>query len=395
MFSEISLSPNEIKRVQREVEFAERKIRKGYSREKILKGIRKTVFTQEEIFSIAKNRIKAREKFGELSKSLIFDDSGLRYSTPPTVAEYRAERLKTDKIADISCGVGSQLIFFARKSREAIGIEISRKRALMAYINLNSLGIENTSIIAGDALSDEVLNKIDADTVFSDPARPPEVEVRTMDGLEPHPEKVYEKYKKVTERIAFELPPQMPPERITISGEKEYTSLNFRLNRLALYCGELAEYDVSAVSLPSREKVTSEDDEVIPERTDNVEDLLHEVDYTVMKANLLPNLLGKLGIEARIFLDDGKRTVLTSSTTTDSEFLRDYAVELVCPFSVSRINQELKRLDGGKITLRFSVSPDEYWNLRKKIEDGLKGEKWFYLFRKGDYAIISSPRHSV
>jgi 16S rRNA G966 N2-methylase RsmD len=371
-------------------------IRKGYSKEKILKKLRpkRGVLSPEDIYEVARCRIKAKEKFGELADKLYFDEIGLRYSTPKIVAEYRADRLKCDTIADVSCGVGAQLIFFAMRCSKAYGVEIDRKRALFAKLNAKSLGLKNVEIIRGDALNGKIVEKIRADIVFSDPARPPEEEVRTLESLQPNPILIHEKYSRVTENIAFELPPQMPPERIPLEGEKEYTSLNFKLNRLALYMGGLAECEVSAISLPSRERITDLDESIKPEKTTKFESFLYEVDPTIMKAGLLPNLLGKLDFNARVIYSDKRRTLLSSDEVVNSAFLRRYSILNVVKFEISTIKNALKELNAAKVTLRFSLDPSEYWSVRKKLEEGLSGERWVYLFRIDEYAVIAEMEGS-
>ncbi len=380
--------------IDEEVERAVKLIKKGIQRDAILKRIRGfPPLTREDIFEIARAKIRAGEKFGELADRLFFDEEGLRYATPETVARYRAERLKCGVIADVSCGAGAQLVFFGFTCEKAYGVEIDRKRAFLAMLNAKELGLDNVEIIVGDALEDSTIKKVsDAEIIFSDPARPPDEKVRTMENLFPNPLKVYEKYIKVTPEMAFELPPQMPPERVraSLSGEKEYVSLNFRLNRMALYTGELAEHDVSAVSLPSGEKITSEDERLRLERGE-LKSFIYEVDYTVVKASLLENLAGKLGFDGSIAEQDGRRILLSSDQEYSSSFLRKYEVLDVAPFATSEINRRLKELGAKKVTLRFSLSPGEYWEVRKKMEEGLKGERWLYLFRIGDKGVIAEP----
>jgi hypothetical protein len=177
-----------------------------------------------------------------------------------------------------------------------------------------------------------------------------------------------------------------------MNGEKEYTSVDFKLNRLALYTGELKRCEISAISLPSGERITSEDEREDVESTEDVGDFVHEVDFTIMKSNLLPNLIGKYSLQLKLLYSDSRRTLLTSNSRTESNFIRDYIVECICNFSLSEINKELRRLNAKKVTLRFSISPEDYWSVRKKIEDKLSGEEWFYLFRIGDRAIISRKR---
>ncbi|RLG38966.1 MAG: SAM-dependent methyltransferase, partial [Candidatus Alkanophagales archaeon] len=232
----------------------------------------------------------------------------------------------------------------------------------------------------------------DAEVVFSDPSRPPGEKVRTIENLQPSPLKIVEKYRKTTENLAFELPPQMPPARVGrwLSGEKEYTSLNFQLNRLALYMGALAECKVSAVSLPSGERVTCEDATFMPKTAAKPRAFIYEVDPTVIKATLIKNLLGKLELEAEVLSEDKRRTLLTSDEEVSSAFLRQYKVLEFVDFGVEPVVKALKRLNAKKVTLRFSLPPSEYWNVRKRFEEGLSGgERWIHLFKIGDKALLA------
>ncbi len=371
------------------VDKAKSLIQEGLKKNQIVHKVKGEFLSPDDIYEVAKYRIKAKEKFGELADKLYFDEWGLRYSTPKSIAHYRAERLKCKTIADISCGVGAQLVFFAEVCDKAYGVEIDKKRALYARMNAEALGLNNVEVIEGDAFDSDVVNRLsDADVFFSDPSRPPEEKVRSVDKLEPNPLKVFEKYKDMGD-VAFELPPQMPPSRVPLEGEKEYTSLNFKLNRLALYTGNLAGNERSAVSILSKERVSSEDEEHIVGESGNIDSFLYEVDNTILKAELLSNLLGKLDFDAGLIQSSSRRTLLTADGEKDSAFLRKYDVLEVTEFDIRTIKDALKRLGAGKVTLRFSLDPSEYWSFRNTLEKGLKGEEWIYLFKIGDKAVIT------
>ena len=366
-------------------------IRRGYGRNTVLKGIKKTCFDRNMVFEIAKCRIKARKKFGELADKLFFDEEGLRYSTPPMVAEYRAKRLRCKSVADVSCGVGVQLLFFSKHAEHTLGVEKNPFRLELARLNAFALGCDNVSLMQRDALDERLAKELDADCVFSDPARPAGEKVRKLETLQPNPVEVYRLYQVKTGRIAFELPPQISRENIVIDGEKEYTSLNFRLNRLALYTGELATCDVSAVSLPSEERVTDEDEPMSLLESDKVGDYFYEVDVTIIKSGLLSNLLGKIGFDGSLVQTGKRRTLLSSNGLYESAFLRTYVVRETLVFDVPTINKALKRLNARKATLRFEIDSKDYWGFRKKVEEGLNGEKHFYLFKVGGKAVIAEP----
>jgi hypothetical protein len=374
---------------EKAIKKAQSLIRKGYSEKKIIRKLKGSLLSPSEIFEVAKLRIKAKKKFGNFAKKLYLDEFGLRYSTPEQVAKYRAERLRCGVLADVSCGVGIQLLFFARVCDKIYGVEINRKRAFYARLNAEAFGLNNIEIIEGNALSDEVIRQVgDAEIIFSDPSRPPGEKFRTIENLEPNPLKIIEKYGG--KDIAFELPPQIPPSRIKIAGEKEYTSLDFRLNRLALYTGALGEYERSAISIPSLERITDEDEPRELEFSDKIESFIFEVDNTVAKAELLPNLLGKLNFDAKIIKKENRRTLLTSDDEVTSSFLKRYRVLDIVKFEISLIELALKKLDAGKVTLRFTIPPERYWDFRNGLERNLTGDNWLYLFKAGERAIITS-----
>ena len=255
---------------------------------------------------------------------------------------------------------------------------------------LNAVAMDaKIKIIKGDALSKKIFDKINADCIFCDPSRKEKEEKRKFETLLPNPMKVYSLYSSKTDRIAFELPPQISREEIKIEGEKEYTSLNFNLNRLALYTGELAECDTSAVSLPSEERITDLDEKMKLKKTDKALEYIYEVDRTIIKAGLLENLTGKIGFNGYIIQIDKRRGLLTSSSEYKSAFLRKYEVVAKCNFDYHKLNRILKKLGARKATLRFSVEPEKYWEIRKKIEEGLEGEKHFYIFKVGNKVLVA------
>jgi len=393
MAVEVYIGESDLLKTEKAVKKAVKLIRRGLPKDRIVGSVKATGLpvSPEDIYEIARNRIKARKKFSTGNK-LFFDQPGLRYSTPEAVADYRAKRLKCDIIADVSCGIGGQLLYFAKYCKKVYGVEINAKRAIIAALNAKAMEAENIRIVVGDSLSDDVHSILkDSEVVFSDPARPSGEEVRTMDNLKPNPVKIVERYKDITEKLAFELPPQMPPERVErwLNGEKEYTSLDFKLNRLALYMDELARSDVSVVSLPSEERVTSQDEVAEIESTSCIRSFVYEVDPAVVKAGLLKNLIGRLGFETEILNEDKRRTLLTSDDELDSAFLRRYRVIQITDFGVESIKRALRDTGARKVTLRFSLLPSEYWDVRKKLEDGLKGDRWIHLFRAGEKAILT------
>ncbi|WP_297435560.1 methyltransferase domain-containing protein [Thermococcus sp.] len=348
----------------------------------------------EEAVEIARARLRAGNKFSR--DDLWMDMEGLRYATHEAVAKYRSERLKKSgvrSLADVSCGVGIQLIFYAMNLDRAWGIDIDPRRVEYARRNAEKYGVTNIEFIAADSLSPETVGRIDADVVFSDPARPPVAPERKLEGLLPSPLDIHRIYREKTDLFIFDLPPQIRREKIPWKGEFEYIDLNGALNRLTFYFEGLARTERSAVLLPAGMRIESRPElENVVGWTNLVGHYLYEISPAVAYADLINELFHLLPGNPRMLLKDKRRVIGTGSDEIKSEYLkRTYAVVDVVPFHPVRINDILRREGFGKATLRVSVPDSEYWSLRRRIESGLRGDRRAFIFEFNRKAIIAEP----
>jgi len=346
----------------------------------------------ELIAEIARARIRAKDKFSR--DDLWMDLEGLRYATHEIVARYRAERLRefgVKSIADVSCGVGIQLIFYAMKVEKAYGIDIDPLKIEFAKRNAERYGVENIEFINADSLAPETVERADAEVIFSDPARPPEMPERRLEDLLPSPLAIYEAYKSKTDAFIFDLPPQMRRDRVPWKGEFEYIDLYGHLNRLTFYTEPLARAERSAVILPAGVRLESDPDlENIVEWAEKPEQYLYEIPQAVDYADLLNELFHRLDGNARMLLREKRRVLATGDEPIKSPYLkRTYVVVAVLPFHPVRINDLLRREGFGRATLKISVPDEKYWRVRKRIEANLKGERRAFVFKVGDKAVIA------
>jgi SAM-dependent methyltransferase len=374
---------------EEKVREAEELIRRGYDEKKLRSRLGKE---WKLIAEIARARIKAKDKFSR--SDLWMDMEGLRYATHEVVAKYRAGRLKgfgVKSIADVSCGIGIQLIFYAMKVEKAYGIDIDPLKIEFARRNAEMYGVSNIEFINADSLSPETVARVDAEVIFSDPARPPEAPERDLEGLLPSPIKVYEAYKEKTDAFIFDLPPQMKREKVPWRGEFEYIDLFGALNRLTFYTEPLAKVERSAVILPAGVRVESDPSlEDIVEWTERPGEYLYEIPQSVDYADLINELFHRLPVEAKMLLKEKRRVLATGDEPLKSPYLkRTYKVVGVLPFHPVRINDFLRREGFGRATLRISVPEKEYWKIRKKIEWNLKGDRRAFVFKVGEKAVIA------
>jgi hypothetical protein len=334
----------------------------------------------------------------QFERPLHGDKESLRFATPEPIARYRAQRLKCKTLADISCGIGGQTVFFAQQCEFVYAVEIDPKKIEYAKQNCEMYGLNNVKFICGDALDPNVIEQVPAvDVVFSDPFRPAEEAERQVSSLEPGIPNVLSAYREKTGNFAFEAPPQMPPERIPFDCEKEYISLNGQLNRLTLYFGWLKQYDRLAVALPACEGLVSKNG-LLPQirETEKIKLCAYEPEPSVVAAGLLPELVESMVRIAgpvmgvfELFKVDKKRLLLTSDALIKQSMIKHhYLVLRVCPFKPEEINKFLKDRNVGSVVLRAGVKPEDYWEVRNEVEKGLEGKKTVHLFVKNNTAIL-------
>jgi SAM-dependent methyltransferase len=333
----------------------------------------------------------ARKK--QFKPAIVSDKDGIRFATPEPVAKYRAQRLKCTTIADISCGIGGQAIYFAEECESVFAIEIDPKKIAYARKNCKTLGIDNIEFICGDALAEDVIEQLpQLDIVFSDPARPANEKMRDINSLRPPIPEVLAAYGTRSSNFAFEASPQITPERIPFDCEKEYLSLDGKLNRLNLYFGEIKKCNVSAVALPSNAKIEMKGKVPELEITENIASFAYEVEESVERAKLLDQMASDMRENApdiKLFRIDKKRSFLTSDKQLNAPLLKNrYKVLLTGEVEFDSINEYLKRNGFGTVILRASIDPESYWDIRNQLETGLKGDRKAHLFLKENIAIL-------
>lgn len=327
----------------------------------------------------------------KFTKPIVSNEEGLQLSTPEIVAKYIAKKLKTNIIADLGCGIGGQVIFFAKECSKVYAVDKDPEKLEYAKENCRLYGVDNVEFILGDALSDEVKEKVsDADIIFSDPARPLSEKERTLQTLRPPITEIIRIYSGIIPDLAFHAPPQMPPERLKLDCEREYLSLNGQLNRLTLYMGSLKCCEKSAVVLPGETKLCLSD---APEmKKSSLCKYVFEPEPSVVKAGLLNELAGTLAQEKKdvfFYKKDERRTLLTSPERIRSDFFKDtFKAVGITEFDIAKLKGLLIMEKAKNVVLRFDIDPSRYWDMRKTLEEGLKGTRSLHVFGFGNELIV-------
>lgn len=307
----------------------------------------------------------------------------LRYATPKEIADYRADRLSCDTIADLGSGLGFQSFAFARTCRKVYAVELDENKVELAKKNAETLGIKNIEFIQGDVLDEKIIKKLkNVDVAFCDPERLPEESERKAETFKPDIKKLLKVYSGITRNICIEFPPFI--KKIDFDCEREYVHSEGSL-RLNLYFGNLKKHERSAVVLPEKASLYSDKRE--PEIVEvNKEGLplkyVYEVSPAVVLSNLVFELLEELKKKSDVFLyEKDAYCILTSDKILESPFFKNrFSVLAVCKDEFDEIVKNLKSVGAKSVVLRKMISPADYWNERKRYEEGLKGKKTVHLF---------------
>lgn len=360
-------------------------IREGHD----LKGVEKALSMGKRetaiIFELAHSRINIREKFENWNR-LWMDQYLASYSTPEIVCRYRASRISDFNILEAGSGAGMQGIFLSTSNLSTVSVEIQPERYRMARLNALEYKTGHIKFVNGDIynLSDEV-GIDDSTVIFSDPARPRTEGERSMSALIPSPETLVKVFGKKTANFVFDLPPQMRQENMGINGEKEYISINGKLNRLTLYTGKLAKSETSAVMLPQNMRIAGEPGELKDDPNVQLKECILVPDISLVYARLLWKL--KENYDLQLSWKDARRYIMTSQEPQENFPGEQFYILWTGEFQ--KLKSSLREHDAGKVVLRYPMEDGEYYKVRNDLEKGLNGNIDLYVFRNGKTYVIA------
>ena len=307
-------------------------------------------------------------------KALQGNSEDVRFGTHELVADYRAKRvaaLKPTTIIEIGAGAGFQTKAFSKVAKKVIAIDVDKERMSMAEF------ADNVVVIIGDALDSAVLEKVKSEIegtvdVFTDPERAPSVEHRTIGEIKPNIRLTLSNYKKLTDHIIIELPPQLSNDELDMlpAHEREYLSINGTLNRLTVYFGFAP--CVSVIQLPRNTRLEATIYEPIREGP-ILEHYLLEPDMALIKAGLVGNALADQPV---LIEDIGNKQVYIATKKSPSMLFRQR--KILAHGNKALIQKRLISYD--KVVLHGKLTPEEQRTLLFELRKFCKGKDTVHLF---------------
>jgi SAM-dependent methyltransferase len=311
-------------------------------------------------------RERGRAKFGDAALRMFFTPDALEQATRTRVADHRAARLAAavpgGSVIDLGCGIGGDLVAFARAGLIAAGVDLDPVRVAMARANLEALGLPG-AVQVGDATTLDVRA---FDAAFADPARRGgRGRVFDVEGWTPPWPFVLD----LLDRAALvKVAPGIGHDLVPPGVEAEWVSDHGEVKEAVLWSPALATADRRATVIGDGGLATLTDEDAPPlgEGGPDVREVgayLYEPDGAVIRAGLVTAVAAGVGGG----LVDPHIAYVTSDHSFRTPFARGYRVVEHVPYREKQLKAALRERGIGRLAIKkrgVQVVPDE---LRKRL----------------------------
>jgi len=311
-------------------------------------------------------RRRADSKFADLAKQMYFTPDGLEQATRLPVATHRAARARAADAAtlvDLGCGIGGDLVAFARGGLTCAGVDLDPVRVAVAEANLEALGLGGAVTVADATLVDTT----PFDIAYADPARR-SARGRSFDVAEWTPPWPFIE-SLLTRDSCVKLAPGIAHHLVPEGVEAEWVSDHREVKEAVLWSGRLATTARRATVIGDGGLATLTDEDDPGAGTGPVAAFLYEPDGAVIRAGLVTAVAA--GVDGHLV--DEHIAYVTASEEFRTPFARGYRVLEEVPFREKPLKAVLRERGIGRLTIRkrgVSVVPDD---LRKRLS--LRGDE--------------------
>ncbi|WP_167005549.1 class I SAM-dependent methyltransferase [Mumia sp. ZJ430] len=305
-------------------------------------------------------RRRAASKLGAEAASMYFTPDALEQATRAAVSAHRADRLQTlgpRTLVDLGCGIGADLVSFARAGLHVHGVELDPVRAAMARENLAVLGLRGTIELV-DATT---VDTASYDVAFVDPARR-DGRGRTFDPQAFTPPWPFVESLLAGHGVAKVLP-GIAHDLVPDGVEAEWVSERGDLVEACLwgraFAGARRRATVLNPTLLGPQGTATLTDEDAPEDTPAGEpgEWWYEPDDAVIRAGLVTAVAALTGG----WLVDPHIAYVSSATLVVTPYARAFRVLEELPYREKQLRAALRAHDVGTLTIKkrgVSVVPE-------------------------------------
>ena len=310
-------------------------------------------------------RTHAVAKLGEDAARMYFTRDGLEQATRTAVARHRAARLALGgpSVVDLTCGIGGDLVAFARAGLTAAGIDLDPLRVEIAGANLAALGLGG-AVQVGDATTLDVRL---FSTAYADPSRR-SVRGRTFRSDDWTPAWSFVE-SLLTGRACVKVAPGIPHSLIPDGVEAEWVSDQGEVKEAALWSPTLATVSRRATVIGRGGLATLTDEDDAGAEVGGVGAFLYEPDGAVIRAGLVTAVAA--GVEGHLL--DRRIAYVSGDAAYRSPFARSYRVVDELPYREKQLRAALRERNVGALTIKkrgVDVAPEQ---LRQRL--ALRGDE--------------------
>lgn len=300
-------------------------------------------------------RAKAAGKF-ELADQMLFDRDGLEMATHERVAAFRAARYhEGSRVADLTCGIGADLIALARRGN-VVGFEVDAQRAAMARHNLSVHGL------SGEVVEQDCLGAAwDFEYAFADPSRRPGGR-RTLNPADflPDPVALAQRFEQL-KLGAIKLSPMLADSFLeSLGGRLEFLSYGGECREALVWLGREAVPGRYAVHVESGERLEAGEPGPL---TEEPGEWLLEADPAAIRAHGLGTLSSRFNLR-----ELGDSNGYLTGEPAASPWLRSFRVLHHGPADLKRTTAALRELGAGTPELKQRGAGQDLIALRKKLK---------------------------
>ncbi len=352
----------------------------GYDELAVQAQLRRTTTAERVATAIGQAELRRRAvpKFGELAERMYFTHDGLEQATRHSVATHRAGRLQaavTQSAIDLGCGIGGDLVAFARAGITTAGVDLDPVRVAVARANLAALELAG-AVQEADATQ---VDPSPFDVAFADPAR------RSGRGRTFNVEEWAPPWSFVEGLLrgnaCVKVAPGIPHALVPHGVEAEWVSDRGEVKEAALWSGRLATVTRRATVIGDGGLATLTDEDDPGAATVGVGDVgryLYEPDGAVIRAGLVTAVAA--GVNGRLL--DHKIAYVTSDESFHTPFARSYRVVEELPYREKQLRAALRARGIGILTIKkrgVDVSPEQ---LRRRLDLHGEGSATLVLTRR-------------
>jgi SAM-dependent methyltransferase len=321
-------------------------------------------------------RERARVKFGADAERMFFTTEGLEQATRAAVADRHAHRFAAagaDRVLDLCCGVGGDLVAAARAGLAVHGVDRDAPTVAVARANADALGLGDRATVE---VADVTGLALGGPAAWIDPSR-------RAGGRRVFDPRGYSPPLAFVERLAAAVPltgakvaPGIPHHAVPPGAEAEWVSVDGEVKEAALWFGRLATAPRRATVLPAGVTVVGSTPDPPPVGPPG--EWLVEPDAAVIRAGLVGEVVATVP-GGRLL--DRSIAYVAADRAPATPLARGWRVTDVLPFSVARLRALLRARGVGRVTVKKRGSAVDAEALRRQLRLTGSGEAVVVLTR--------------